>query len=144
MANEKKKGGFKEYLLKESAILEKEEDTNPLYYMWAVLKSVNGKTEEEIKHSDSLKALFKKIDKFCDKYKKETKALKSKYTPSEFLCGFKDMPVDKQKECIDWRLEGFIQTMTYGIQSFNEWRTIRDDWNELVKSEEMQTVIAEI
>lgn len=135
---------LKEFLLSESTVLQKEEDNNPLYYMWAVLKSVNGKTEAEIKSSESLKKLFKKLDKFCDKYKKNIANLKKSFTPSDFLFGFKDATVDQQKEGVKRWLDQFIYKITWGIQSFNDWREMHEDWDELVNSEEMQTVIAEI
>ena len=38
-----------EFLLSESTVFDKKEDTNPLYYIWGVVKTVNGKSEEEIK-----------------------------------------------------------------------------------------------
>lgn len=132
-----------EYLLRESTVFDKEEDSNPLFYMWAVLKSVNGKSDDEINSSQSLKALFKKIRKFCEKYPKNVAVLKKEYTPSMFLIRFNDLPNEKQREAVELALKLFIVQMSSGIQSFNAWRGLNDDWNELVNSEELQTVLSE-
>ena len=140
---EKEYKNLTEYRLKESTVLEKEEDSNPLFYMWAVLKSVNGKTDEEIKKSPSLKALFKKIKKFCEKYPKNVSVLKKEYTPSLFLVRFTETLADKQREFVLLSLNNFINEMTRGINSFNVWREIHDDWENLVNSEELQTVLSE-
>jgi len=134
---------LKDFLLKESTVFEKEEDSNPLFYIWAVMKSVSGKTDEEIKSSQSLKALFKKLRKFCEKYKSNTSKLKKEYTPSEFLLRFHGQPTDKMREIMMWSLDMFIQSMTKGIQSFNDWREIHDDWKAFCESEEVQTVLSE-
>ena len=74
---------LQEFLLSESTVFQKKEDTNPLYYLWAVVKSANGKTEEEIKKDESLKALFKKLDKFCEDNDKYVKKLKDRFSPAE-------------------------------------------------------------
>lgn len=140
---EKEYKNLSEYLLKESTVFEREEDSNPLFYMWAVLKSVNGKSDDEIKSSQSLKALFKKIRKFCEKYPKNVAVLKKEYTPSMFLVRFNDLPNEKQREAVELALKLFIVQMSSGIQSFNAWRGLNDDWNELVNSEELQTVLSE-
>lgn len=140
---EKEYKNLSEYLLRESTVFDKEEDTNPLFYMWAVLKSVNGKSDDEIKSSQSLKALFKKIKKFCEKYPKNVAALKNYYTPSLFLVRFNDIPNEKQREVVELSLKSFIIEMSHGIQSFNAWRDLQDTWNELVNSEELQTVLSE-
>lgn len=140
---EKEYKNLSEYLLKESTVFDIEEDNNPLFYMWAVLKSVNGKSDDEIKSSQSLKALFKKIRKFCEKYPKNVAVLKKEYTPSMFLVRFNDLPNEKQREAVELALKLFIVQMSSGIQSFNAWRDLNDDWNELVKSEELQTVLSE-
>lgn len=134
---------LKDFLLKESTIFDKEEDTNPLFYIWAVMKSVNGKTDEEIENSESLKALFKKLRKFCEKYKSNTSKLKKEYTPSEFLIRFHGLPTEKIRETMAWSLDMFIQSMTKGIQSFRDWREIHDDWQEFCESDEVKTVLSE-
>lgn len=134
---------LKEFLMNESTVFQKEEDSNPLFYIWAVMKSVSGKSDEEIKSSESLKALFKKLRKFCEKYKSNTSKLKKEYTPSEFLIRFHGQPTDKMREIMEWSLDMFIQSMTKGIQSFNDWREIHDDWKEFCESEEVKTVLSE-
>lgn len=135
---------LQDFLLNESTVFEKKEDTNPLYYIWAVIKSVNGKSEEEIKKDPDLKKLFKKLDKFCDEYPKNVKLLKDRYTPSEFLMSFKDQPVDEQRKMIDYKLDDMLNVMSYGIKSFNEYSEILKAFKELKESEEMKIVIASI
>ena len=130
-----------EFLLNESTVLDKREDTNPLYYIWAVIKSVNGKTEDEIKKDDSLKALFKKLDKFCDNYDKYAKKLKGRYSPAELQLSFQNQTVDQQKKTVDWLLDNMKTAMSADINSFNEWKEFTDSFDELRKSEEMQVVI---
>jgi hypothetical protein len=130
-----------EFLLNESTVLDKREDTNPLYYIWAVIKSVNGKTEDEIKKDDSLKALFKKLDKFCDNYDKYAKKLKNRFSPAEFQLSFQNQTVDNQKKTIEWVLDNIRTVMSADIKSFNEWKDFTDAFDELRKSEEMQVVI---
>ena len=142
MAKEYK--NLQEFLLNESAVFEKEEDTNPLYYMWGVLKSSRGVSDEDIKKSESLKALFKKIDAIVEKYPKQFKEIKKRFTPSEFLCSFRDASTEDCKKVIDWRLNDICNMLTYGIHSFNDWKEIKDDWDSLVNSDEMKTVISEL
>ena len=130
-----------EFLLNESTVLDKREDTNPLYYIWAVIKSVNGKTEDEIKKDDSLKALFKKLDKFCDNYDKYTKKLKGRFTPADLQLSFQNQSVDQQKKTVDWMLDNMKTAMSADVNGFNEWKEFTDTFDELRKSEEMQVVI---
>lgn len=130
-----------EFLLNESTVLDKREDTNPLYYIWAVIKSVNGKTEDEIKKDDSLKALFKKLDKFCDNYDKYAKKLKGRFPPAELQLSFQNQTVDNQKKTIEWVLDNIRTVMSADIKGFNEWKDFTDAFDELRKSEEMQVVI---
>ena len=132
---------LREFLMNESTVFEKKEDTNPLYYIWAVIKSVNGKSEDEIKKDESLKALFKKLDKFCDKYDKYAKKLKGRFIPAELQLSFQNQPVDLQKKTIDWMLDNIRTAMSADIKSFNEWKEFTDAFDELRKSEEMQVVI---
>ena len=130
-----------EFLLNESTVLDKREDTNPLYYIWAVIKSVNGKTEDEIKKDDSLKALFKKLDKFCDNYDKYAKKLKGRYSPAELQLSFQNQTVDQQKKTVDWLLDNMKTAMSADVKGFNEWKEFTDAFDELRNSEEMQVVI---
>jgi len=130
-----------EFLLNESTVFQKKEDTNPLYYIWAVVKSANGKTEDEIKKDESLKALFKKLDKFCEDNDKYVKKLKDKFSPAEFQLSFQNQTVDNQKKTIEWVLDNIRTTMSADIKSFNEWKDFTDAFDELRKSEEMQVVI---
>lgn len=133
---------LQEFLLNESTVFEKKEDSNPLYYLWAVVKSINGKTEEDIKKDDSLKKLYKKLDKFCEEYEKYIKKLqKSRFTPNDFQLSFENQTVDEQKRMIDLILCNMRNAMTADIKSFNEWKSFTDAFEELKKSEEMQTVI---
>lgn len=136
---------LQDFLLNESKVFEKEEDTNPLYYMWGVIKSANGKSEEDIKKDEFLKKLFKKIEKFCEgPGEKYVKKLKDCFTPSEMLLSFKDQPVDQQKEMIGYKLRDMFQCMSNGIKSFNEYFELDKAFKELTESEEMKTVISEI
>jgi hypothetical protein len=130
-----------EFLLNESTVFQKKEDMNPLYYIWAVVKSANGKTEDEIKKDESLKALFKKLDKFCEDNDKYVKKLKDRFSPAEFQLSFQNQTVDNQKKTIEWVLDNIRTTMSADIKSFNEWKDFTDAFDELRKSEEMQVVI---
>jgi hypothetical protein len=130
-----------EFLLNESTVFDKKEDTNPLYYIWAVVKSVNGKTDEEIKKDESLKALYKKLDKFCDNYDKYVKKLKGRFTPTDMQLSFQNQSADQQKKTIEWMLDNVKTAMSADIKSFNEWKEFTDAFDELRKSEEMQVVI---
>ena len=130
-----------EFLLNESTVFDKKEDTNPLYYIWAVVKSVNGKTDEEIKKDESLKALYKKLDKFCDNYDKYVKKLKGRFTPTDMQLSFQNQSADQQKKTIEWMLDNIKTAMSADIKSFNEWKEFTDAFDELRKSEEMQVVI---
>lgn len=141
MKDPKEYKNLQEFLLNESTVFEKKEDTNPLYYMWAIIKSVNGKSDEEIKKDDSLKALYKKLDKFCEDNDKYVKKLKDRFTPNEFQLTFQNQTVDNQKKSIEWNLDMMRSYMTCDIKSFNEWKEITDKFKELRNSEEMQTVI---
>lgn len=132
---------LQEFLLSESTVFQKKEDTNPLYYLWAVVKSANGKTEEEIKSDESLKALFKKLDKFCEDNDKYVKKLKDRFSPAELLLSFQNQTVDNQKKTIEWMLDNIKTAMSVDIKSFNEWKEFTDSFDELRKSEEMQVVI---
>jgi hypothetical protein len=122
-------------------VFQKKEDTNPLYYIWAVVKSANGKTEEEIKKDESLKNLFKKLDKFCEDNDKYVKKLKDRFSPAEFQLSFQNQTVDNQKKTIEWVLDNIRTVMSADIKSFNEWKDFTDAFDELRKSEEMQVVI---
>lgn len=122
-------------------MFQKKEDTNPLYYVWAVVKSANGKTEDEIKKDESLKALFKKLDKFCEDNDKYVKKLKDRFSPAEFQLSFQNQTVDNQKKTIEWVLDNIRTVMSADIKSFNEWKDFTDAFDELRKSEEMQVVI---
>lgn len=135
---------FHEFLLNESTVLEKKEDTNPLYYMWAVIMSANGKSDEEIKNDETLKNLFKRINKFNDSHDKLVKKLRDKYTPSEMLISFRDQGTDNQRKMIDYKLADMLHTMTCDVKGFTEWNEIQKDWADFVKSEEVQTFIASI
>ena len=130
-----------EFLLNESTVFQKKEDMNPLYYVWAVVKSANGKTEDEIKKDESLKALFKKLDKFCEDNDKYVKKLKDRFSPAEFQLSFQNQTVDNQKKTIEWVLDNIRTVMSADIKSFNEWKDFTDAFDELRKSEEMQVVI---
>lgn len=141
MKDPKEYKNLQEFLLSESTVFEKKEDTNPLYYIWAIIKSVNGKSDEEIKKDDSLKALYKKLDKFCEDNDKYVKKLKDRFTPNEFQLTFQNQTVDNQKKSIEWGLDMMRSYMTCDIKSFNEWKEITDKFKELRNSEEMQTVI---
>lgn len=141
MKDPKEYKNLQEFLLSESTVFEKKEDTNPLYYMWAIIKSVNGKSDDEIKKDDSLKALYKKLDKFCEDNDKYVKKLKDRFTPNEFQLTFQNQTVDNQKKSIEWNLDMMRSYMTCDIKSFNEWKEITDKFKELRNSEEMQTVI---
>ena len=132
---------LQEFLLSESTVFQKKEDTNPLYYLWAVVKSANGKTEDEIKSDESLKALFKKLDKFCEDNDKYVKKLKDRFSPAELLLSFQNQTVDNQKKTIEWLLDNIKTAMSVDIKSFNEWKEFTDAFDELRKSEEMQVVI---
>ena len=141
MKDPKEYKNLQEFLLSESTVFEKKEDTNPLYYIWAIIKSVNGKSDEEIKKDDSLKALYKKLDKFCEDNDKYVKKLKDRFTPNEFQLTFQNQTVDNQKKSVEWNLDMMRSYMTCDIKSFNEWKEITDKFKELRNSEEMQTVI---
>ena len=130
-----------EFLLNESTVFQKKEDMNPLYYVWAVVKSANGKTEDEIKKDESLKALFKKLDKFCEDNDKYVKKLKDRFSPAEFQLSFQNQTVDNQKKTIEWVLDNIRTVMSADIKSFNEWKDFTDAFDELRKSVEMQVVI---
>jgi hypothetical protein len=141
MKDPKEYKNLQEFLLSESTVFEKKEDTNPLYYIWAIIKSVNGKSDEEIKKDESLKALYKKLDKFCEDNDKYVKKLKDRFTPNEFQLTFQNQTVDNQKKSVEWNLDMMRSYMTCDIKSFNEWKEITDKFKELRNSEEMQTVI---
>jgi len=141
MKDPKEYKNLQEFLLSESTVFDKKEDTNPLYYIWAIIKSVNGKSDEEIKKDDSLKALYKKLDKFCEDNEKYVKKLKDRFTPNEFQLTLQNQTVDNQKKSVEWSLDMMRSYMTCDIKSFNEWKEITDKFDELRKSEEMQTVI---
>lgn len=141
MKDPKEYKNLQEFLLNESTVFDKKEDTNPLYYIWAVVKSANGKTEDEIKKDESLKALFKKLDKFCEDNDKYVKKLKDRFPPNEFQLSFQNQTVDNQKKTIEWILDNIRTSMSAEIKSFNEWKDFTDAFDELRKSEEMQTVI---
>lgn len=130
-----------EFLLSESTVFDKKEDTNPLYYIWGVVKTVNGKSEEEIKKDDNLKALYKKLDKFCDNYDKYVKKLKGRFSPADLQLSFQNQTVDQQKKTVDWMLDNIRAAMTSDVKSFNEWKEVTDAFDEVRKSEEMQVVI---
>lgn len=132
---------LQEFLLSESTVFQKKEDTNPLYYLWAVVKSANGKTEDEIKKDESLKALYKKLDKFCEDNDKYVKKLKDRFSPADFQLSFQNQTVDDQKKTIELMLDLIRNTMSSDIKSFNEWKDFTDAFDELRKSEEMQVVI---
>jgi hypothetical protein len=141
MKDPKEYKNLQEFLLSESTVFKKKEDTNPLYYIWAIIKSVNGKSDEEIKKDESLKALYKKLDKFCEDNDKYVKKLKDRFTPNEFQLTFQNQTVDNQKKSVEWNLDMMRSYMTCDIKSFNEWKEITDKFKELRNSEEMQTVI---
>ena len=130
-----------EFLLSESTVFDKKEDTNPLYYIWGVVKTVNGKSEDEIKKDDGLKALYKKLDKFCENYDKYVKKLKNRFSPADLQLSFQNQPVDQQKKTIEWMLDNIRTAMTSDVKSFNEWKEVTDAFDEVRKSEEMQVVI---
>jgi len=135
---------LEDFLISESTVFEKEEDTCPLFYVWAVLKSANGKTDEEIKKDQDLKALFKKIRKFCDENSKAVKKLKGQFSPGDLELSFKGQEPEAQKRSVEYTLDAMLSVMSRDIKSFSEWKDLSDAFKALRESEEMKTVIGAI
>ena len=132
-----------EFLLSESVVFQKVEDTNPLYYFWAVLLSNNGRSEDEIRKDENVKKLFRKIDKFCDKYRNYTKGLKNdpQLSPESISLVLKGRENEWQRKTIENILFTFKAQSLMDVKSFNEWKEVGDAFDEWENSEEVQAIL---